>query len=107
VVQYSQKRVTGVDDLELKYVREHPTHACRYSLWPMCGAGGWRGRLAEIGGRVGVRVLELLVLREKNLKRETRIVGILTFISTNVFRALFGKAADSLERSNDRDNECM
>lgn len=55
---------------------------------------------------MGVRMLELLVWREKNLRRETRVVGILSFIHTTVFRALFGKPADSLERSNEREDEC-
>lgn len=68
--------------------------------------GGFPSRLAEFGARVGVRMLELLVLREKNLRRETRIIGILSFIHTTVFRALFGKPADSLERSNEREDEC-
>ena len=51
-------------------------------------------------------MLELLVWREKNLRRETRVVGILSFIHTSVFRTLFGKPADSLERSNEREDEC-
>jgi trafficking protein particle complex subunit 5 len=62
--------------------------------------------LNEMGYRVGQRVLELIVWREKNSRRETRILGILQFIHTVVWRTLFGKAADSLEKSREHDDEC-
>ena len=55
-------------------------------------------RLADVGYDVGVRMLELLVYREKAGKREVRILGILSFLHTNVWKSLFGKTADSLER---------
>lgn len=55
-------------------------------------------RLADVGFDVGVRMLELLVHREKSGKRENRILGILSFLHTNVWKNLFGKTADSLER---------
>ena len=55
-------------------------------------------RLADVGFDVGVRMLELLVHREKAGKRENRILGILSFLHTNVWKSLFGKTADSLER---------
>ena len=61
-------------------------------------------RLAEFGYHVGIRILELVCWREKNSKRETRIIGILVFIQTNVWKTLFGKQADSLEK-NDKE-EC-
>jgi hypothetical protein len=35
-------------------------------------------RLEEAGYGVGLRLLELLTFREKQLKRETKVVGILT-----------------------------
>eukprot|EP00160_Parvularia_atlantis_P020528 Unigene8551_Nuclearia_a/m.26186 Unigene8551_Nuclearia_a/g.26186 ORF Unigene8551_Nuclearia_a/g.26186 Unigene8551_Nuclearia_a/m.26186 type:complete len:178 (-) Unigene8551_Nuclearia_a:80-613(-) len=57
--------------------------------------------LAEIGHRVGIRQLELLCWRERNSKRETRVIGILSFIHTVVFKSLFGKQSDGLERSTD------
>lgn len=60
-----------------------------------------------MGYRVGQRLLELIVCREKNSKRETRILGILQFVHSNVWKALFGKQADSLEKSRDNDDECI
>lgn len=64
------------------------------------------GRLNEMGYRVGQRALELIVWREKNSRRETRILGILQFIHTVVWKTLFGKPADSLEKSREHDDEC-
>jgi len=59
-----------------------------------------------MGYRVGQRLLELIVWREKNSRRETRILGILQFIHTVVWKTLFGKPADSLEKSTEHDDEC-
>eukprot|EP00040_Diaphanoeca_grandis_P043589 m.9742 g.9742 ORF g.9742 m.9742 type:complete len:188 (-) comp7894_c0_seq1:334-897(-) len=81
IIQYSHKRVGSIPDLEKK--------------------------LAEIGHRVGVRVLELLVLRERNSKRENKLMGILSFLQTVVWKALFGKAADLLEKDGDNDDTYM
>ena len=63
-------------------------------------------RLNEMGYRVGQRALELIVWREKNSRRETRFLGILQFIHTVIWKTLFGKPADSLEKSREHDDEC-
>lgn len=54
VVQYCQSRVYSVTELQ--------------------------NRLAELGQRVGASLLDVLVLREKNGKRETKVLNILLFI---------------------------
>lgn len=57
---------------------------------------------------IGQRLLELLLFREgRSAKRETRILGILQFIAQTVYRHLFNKPADGLERSHDKDDEYM
>ncbi|KAJ1642969.1 protein particle complex subunit [Coemansia erecta] len=81
IVRYSQNRVLGIQDLEAK--------------------------LNEIGKRVGVRVFELTMWREKNVHRESRVLQTLVFLNTVVWRALFDKQADSLERSTESDDEYM
>ena len=58
-------------------------------------------KLSEAGEGVGSRMLEVLAHREKSIRREIRLQGILQFINTNVWRCLFGKVADSLEIYND------
>lgn len=82
-VQYSQSKVSGVSELETK--------------------------LNRLGFHVGSRMLELIVLREgpKLAKRETRIMGILQFVHTQVWRSLFGKPADSMQVSTDEKLQYM
>ncbi|CAH1766982.1 3320_t:CDS:2 [Entrophospora sp. SA101] len=79
MLQYAQKHVLAIQDLERK--------------------------LNDFGYRVGTRLLELIVFREKNSKRETRVLGILYFIHTTVWKTLFGKQADSLEKNMISDND--
>mmetsp|Transcript_36320 Transcript_36320/g.61209 ORF Transcript_36320/g.61209 Transcript_36320/m.61209 type:complete len:201 (-) Transcript_36320:200-802(-) len=81
LVQYSQQRVANVTELE--------------------------HRLEDVGYRVGSRMLELLCFREKGNRRETRLLGILNFVNTTVWRSLFGKPAESLERGADNEDEYM
>ncbi|KNE69411.1 hypothetical protein AMAG_13775 [Allomyces macrogynus ATCC 38327] len=81
LVQYSQKHVKGIQDLEK--------------------------RLNLVGYRVGQRLLELLVFRDRGSKRDVKLLNALLFINTNVWKALFGKPADSLEKSSEHDDEYM
>jgi len=64
-------------------------------------------RLASSGYGVGFKILELLAYRNRETKRETRIMSILQFVSSSVWKSLFGKPADSLERSIDHADEYM
>ena len=52
-------------------------------------------------------MLELGCLREKSSRRETRMLGILQFITTTVWKMLFGAPADSLEKSVEQEDEFM
>lgn len=64
-------------------------------------------RLESSGYGIGLRVLELLALRAREAKRETRLMSILQFVSSVAWKSLFGKSADSLERSIDHSDEYM
>ncbi|XP_076224091.1 trafficking protein particle complex subunit 5 isoform X2 [Nomia melanderi] len=57
--------------------------------------------LAEIGAEVGHRITDLLVIREKGGKREIKLLNILLFIKSTVWKSLFGREADKLEHAND------
>eukprot|EP00051_Salpingoeca_urceolata_P001568 m.42021 g.42021 ORF g.42021 m.42021 type:complete len:184 (+) comp11507_c2_seq1:114-665(+) len=81
IIQYSHNRVESIPDLEKK--------------------------LSDIGYRVGARVLELLTLRDRNSKREIKLNGILLFVHSVVWKALFGKQADLLEKDGDQDDTYM
>lgn len=63
--------------------------------------------LEKIGRDVGTRVIELLTYRNRQIQRESSLIGILQFVSTTCWKALFGKAAESLERSTENENEYM
>uniref|UniRef100_A0AAQ5Z228 Trafficking protein particle complex 5 n=1 Tax=Amphiprion ocellaris TaxID=80972 RepID=A0AAQ5Z228_AMPOC len=71
MVQYCQSRVYSVTELQT--------------------------RLADMGQSVGASMLDVLVLREKNGKRETKVLNMLLFIKVNVWKSLFGKEADKLD----------
>ncbi|KAK2864804.1 hypothetical protein Q7C36_003958 [Tachysurus vachellii] len=77
MVQYCQSRVYSVSELQ--------------------------ARLGDMGRGVGASLLDLLVLREKNGKRETKVLNILLFIKVSVWKSLFSKEADKLEQANDDD----
>lgn len=81
IMQYSQTQVNNVAELERK--------------------------LEDLGYGIGLRMLELLCHREKGNRRETKLIGILSFVHTTVWKALFGKTADSLEKSTEHDDEYM
>lgn len=75
MVQYCQNRVYSVSELQTK--------------------------LSELGQHVGTHMLDLLFVREKGYKRETKLLNMLLFIKNNFWKTLFGKEADRLEHSND------
>ncbi|OBA19458.1 TRAPP I complex [Metschnikowia bicuspidata var. bicuspidata NRRL YB-4993] len=66
-------------------------------------------RLNGLGYQIGQRYLELIKLREgiKYSKREIRIIEILQFIHGPFWKAVFGKPANELEKSQDVHDEYM
>ena len=55
---------------------------------------------------MGARFLELCMAREKPGKRETKLVAMLQYVNTNMWKTLFGRKADGLEKSKDREHTC-
>lgn len=54
-----------------------------------------------MGKDVGSRVIDLYFVRERNSKRETKLINMLLFIKTTLWKCLFGKEAEKLEHAND------
>ncbi|KAF8525224.1 TRAPP complex subunit trs31 [Hysterangium stoloniferum] len=85
MIQYTQKRVSGIEDLER--------------------------RLSTLGYRIGTRYLELMTWRNESVsktpKREIRFLAALMMIHTQLWRAVFGKPADAIEKSVENDDEYM
>ncbi|KAI9792647.1 MAG: TRAPP subunit trs31 [Candelina submexicana] len=83
MVSYAQKRVSGIQDLEK--------------------------RLNVQGYSLGLRLLDVLLYREppRSAQRPTRILALLQLITTTLWKHLFARPADALERSKDKEDEYM
>ncbi|CAD6237478.1 GSCOCG00002333001-RA-CDS, partial [Cotesia congregata] len=57
--------------------------------------------VTEVGADVGHRVTDLLIMRDKNGKREIKLLNILLFVKSTLWKSLFGREADKLEHAND------
>ncbi|KAI1280927.1 Trafficking protein particle complex subunit 5 [Halotydeus destructor] len=58
-------------------------------------------RLSDMGAHVGQRMVDILFIRERNTKREIRLINVLMFVKSTVWKALFSKEADNLESATD------
>ncbi len=82
-----------------------PTCIClwsRYNAWERFCC-----RLEDIGAEVGLRLLEILCFREKNSKRDIRLLDVLKFVHTSLWKYLFGRQAKDLEQSNTVGIHCV
>jgi len=66
-------------------------------------------RLASSGYPIGVKLLDLLLYRlpQRSATRPTRLLELLQFIHTTLWRSLFNRSADALELSTTNNNEYM
>ncbi len=64
-----------------------------------------KSSLHKAGYGIGLRLLELFSLREKAGRREKNLVDMLQFIYSTVWKAVFNKQADGLEKSMDKSEE--
>ena len=72
------------------------------------GVAEFEKRLSDHGYHIGQRCLELYTYREpRNRKREVRLLGLLQWVYTTLWRGLFNRPADSLEKSRDTADEYM
>lgn len=60
----------------------------------------WGFRLEDAGYGVGLRLLEALSYRERGSRREVRLIEMLKFVHTTLWKCLFGRQARELEQSN-------
>lgn len=75
LVQYCQNRVYSVPELQNK--------------------------LAEVGQEIGMKLVDLNFVREKNYKREIKLLNMLLFIKSSLWKSMFGYEAEKLEHAND------
>ena len=66
-------------------------------------------KLADIGYSIGLRYVDISFIRQsasiQSVSRPKSIIAMLQHIHGNVWRQLFGRAADALEKSTDNANE--
>ena len=75
IVQYCQSRVYTVTELQDK--------------------------LAEFGEQIGRRIIDALTLRVRGHRRDIKLLDMLMFIRSSLWKSLFGREADKLEHAND------
>ena len=75
IVQYAQTRSSTVTDLQQK--------------------------LHDVGWQVGARIVDVLCVRDRSSKRETKLLNVLLMVKSTLWKSLFGKEADKLEHAND------
>ena len=75
--------------------RNAPRRLRRYQTTKIRSAAELETNLEKLGKDLGKRVLDALFHRDRLTKRELTEVGILQFISTTAWKALWGKAVDS------------
>ena len=80
--------------------QDNPTHwlistQVQYQTTKIRSAAELETNLEKLGKDLGKRVLDALFHRDRLTKRELTEVGILQFISTTAWKALWGKAVDS------------
>jgi hypothetical protein len=98
MVSYAQRRVTGIQDLEKRFVffpSSHPTYSSWYQA-NLCVC-----RLNTQGHPIGIKLLDLLLIREppRSQLRPLNIIALLHLIKINLWTHLFGRQADRLEKS--------
>jgi hypothetical protein len=108
MIAYAQKGAKDVGDLEQRYVMPLDMRLRYYITRAV--ADTQLDRLNQQGYPIGVRLLDLLLSRSANPLasiRPTRIITLVQFIAQQVFRHLFGRAADALERSGSDPSQYM
>lgn len=107
-MQYHQGRAASISELERRL--ESAGYGVGLKVLEMTAY-----RAKEVGGNSAILSVQMPSLecctnsfsRTTQTKRETRLMSILQFVSSSVWKSLFGKAADSLERSIDHADEYM
>lgn len=79
----------------------------QYCQTQVSNIGELERRLEDSGYGVGLRLLEVLSYRERNSRREVRLLEMLKFIHTSLWKCLFGRQARELEQSNTAEDEYM
>jgi hypothetical protein len=106
MVSYAQRRVTGIQELEKRYVHPpSPLHHSPFTTPAIQTDFPPYTRLNLQGHPIGLKLLDLLLTREppRSQTRPLTIIALLHFIKINLWTHLFGRQADRLEKSSNPD----
>ena len=67
----------------------------------------FKDRLLSMGRSLGVRYAELLAFRNARVQRFTDLTDALKYVSSTVWKSLFGKDADGLEKVTGSSSTCL
>ena len=59
-------------------------------------------KLHDFGWQVGARITDLIFVRDRQSRRENKLLNVLLMIKSTLWKGLFGKEADKLERQEKR-----
>lgn len=127
IVQYTQRRVSSVGEFEKRFVLPSlplpsPSFLLSFSPFPekiLIETIDDDDRLNVLGYNIGTRLHELLPLRDQvypttsSLRapppptRLLRLLPLLSYLHSPLYRYLFSKPADSLEKSTEMEDEYM
>jgi len=110
MVGYAQRRVTDIQDLEKRYESlEGPGTAASISKNNIKWYTDYHPRLNVQGHPIGLKLLDLLVWREppRTQLRPLNIIALLNFIINVMWKHLFSRPADALEKSNENPEQYM
>ncbi|XP_049783583.1 trafficking protein particle complex subunit 5-like [Schistocerca nitens] len=62
-----------------------------------------QGRLTEMGKHVGIRLVDLFFVRERDCRREVKVLTIILLMKSTFWLSLFGREADKVEHATDDD----
>lgn len=103
LVQYCRNRVVSVMDLEMKLAAVGKRMGMRFLDLIIIRYGGRRSCDPLLSSILMLDIVSWpwVFLRDRISKRETRILGILNFLVTSLWKSVFGKQADSLKKMTD------
>lgn len=81
VVQYCQNKVYTVPELQNKYESNDKSLLYNLRILIFC-------RLHELGRNVGVKIIDLYFMRERNGKREIKLLNMLLFIKSTLWKVI-------------------
>ena len=69
------------------YKKDHVQQRVKHEIpYDFDVTGAFYFRLSELGQHIGSRILDVLVVREKGLRREIRVLNILLFIKSVLWK---------------------